>query len=133
MFRKIMTFFLNFITSGIHFFKPYERDIAHTNLLYIHEETIFSKHITAYLVNQGYNLVLANTIQSAKNELSANQASIILLTERLFDDKAIDFMENNKPLFKDKFVIFITTNAALQNTFSYSALSKMIYELVVFN
>src|ERR1700729_928201 len=77
-------------------------------ILLVDDELDFCFLISQTLRKQGFKVVSAHTLESAKTELAACDPTIILLDHNLPDGLGTEFLEKNKSLLERKYVIYIT-------------------------
>jgi DNA-binding NtrC family response regulator len=146
--KKKLAFFLHFIASSFAFFRPAENHTSSNLILFINEDTSYSKLTHRLLAINGFKIFEVHTFRSARAQLIKGNATMILMEENLADGTAMEFLEKNKSLFVHKNIVVISTDLSgklkndldipgghetLPNSFQAADLNKILYKLSIFN
>jgi hypothetical protein len=111
---------LKFVSPGFIFFRPRENYASGTTILVVNNDFDLCRVICRYLENQGFKVLVAHEPSSAKVLSDMYGPSIILM--------GTEFSNFDQPAFKKNPVVLMTP----KNTFNPDALSKMIYQALIF-
>jgi response regulator of citrate/malate metabolism len=146
--KRKLAFFLQFLASGFNFFRPIENYSYRNSILFINENTNYSRLTDRLLAINGFKILEVHTFRSARTQLLKVNVSLILMEENLSDGSAIEFLKNNQSLFDKKEIVFISADQRtnlkndlntlgiyeiLPRSFQVSDLNKVLYKLSIFN
>lgn len=147
MLRKIFYRCIHFIKIGFSFFRSDDSYVSNKTILLVDGEVDSCQLNANALEKQGFKVVVAHTLESAKFQLNAYSPTIILLDHKLPDGLGIEFLEKNKLVFENKHVVFMTEDSStdlravsvklgafdiLPKPFEASALNKIVYNAAIF-
>ena len=148
MLSKLVHIFGNFLTFSFSFFRSMDTYVTNKTILLVDDDADFCDLIAPLLQRQGFKVLSAYTLESAKDQLIAYSPSIILLDHLMPDGLGAEFLVTNKTQLENKNVIFITADPSpdlkdkvkelgvfdfLPKPFHPSALNKIIYLAATFN
>ena len=142
MLRKIFYTCIHFIKIGFSFFRSDDAYVSDKTMLLVDGEVDFCQLNANALEKQGFKVIVAHTLESAKFQLYAYNPTIILLNHKLPDGPGIEFLEKNKLVLENKHVVFMTEDSSIElratsvklgafdilpKPFEPSALNKIVY------
>jgi two-component system response regulator PilR (NtrC family) len=144
----LLHIFDNFLTFSFPFFRSMDTYVTNKTILLVDDDLDFCDLIAPILEKQGFKVITAYTLESAKVQLIAYSPSIILLDHIMPDGLGAEFLVSNKKQLENKNVIFITGDPSsdlmdkvkdlgvfdfLPKPFHPSVLNKIIYLAATFN
>ena len=142
MLSKIFYNSIDFVKFSFSFFRSMDNYVANKTILLADDEVDFCRLIGSVLHKQGFKVVFAHSLESAKFLLLTHDPAIILLDQNLPNGLGTEFIEKNRAVLADKHIILITADPSnelraiamklgvfdfLSKPFQLSALNKMIY------